>query len=506
MKKCILYNVILLCLFFSGIGATQAAEGDLTDLTGGDPFYYTLDQHIAEEDGQSKLLGVGRPDRTHSQIPHLPVFHGYMSTNYTYRFVNIAEQVFTMIGEGKHGLWRAHESGFVREYLKPGKKPLPEGADLFADKNQAIIENHYSHFIPEAGFDGYYYPDQRLNESGGLNYIDLPITHPKYDGKYLESVAIDQSMFYCTMSGANFPYAKRAMEFAFAQDGANQIGPLGKKAGLHVKENYPSVLRLKHFPDANTWINVGVEGKDETHVQWKPIDNRKTKAEYYLVERPFFNTPYLFLIGVYENVDNRDLEYIRPDGAYYEAVKQNNRDLKTEVTLQPRFHFQDGTTDRAVGLPIYGVHHPDRKAFDGGGACPMKGGDWGRYPDSSGGAAWPTTYEEVTPLCDAVLVDIKFYSNLDGRDWDDKSKYLANAGVGKKTVTYKMQPGDYGEFTDPYLKENGIRNPERQNVPAELTLTYTDVPEPVSYNMPEGLNDPASNLNPVGTSCRPIGE
>jgi hypothetical protein len=64
---------------------------DLTDLTQGDPFYYTSDLEP-------------RPTTTHSDIPHFPVYSGYMSTSNTYRFVNVVEQVFTLIGEGKHGL------------------------------------------------------------------------------------------------------------------------------------------------------------------------------------------------------------------------------------------------------------------------------------------------------------------------------------------------------------------------------------------------------------------
>jgi hypothetical protein len=36
------------------------------------------------------------------------------------------------------------------------------------------------------------------------------------------------------------------------------------------------------------------------------------------------------------------------------------------------------------------------------------------YPKTFSGAGWPINYEEVTPLCDALLVDIKFTANLDG--------------------------------------------------------------------------------------------
>ena len=62
-----------------------AQATDLTDLTNGDPFFYTSDQKIRGNDPRKELLGVGRPAKTHSQVPHLPVYMGYMSTNSTYR-------------------------------------------------------------------------------------------------------------------------------------------------------------------------------------------------------------------------------------------------------------------------------------------------------------------------------------------------------------------------------------------------------------------------------------
>lgn len=485
----------------------QAGDNiDLTDLTKGDPFYYTSDQNITDGDGQKELLGTGRPNKTHSQIPHLPVYTGYMSTNYTYRFITIAEQVMTMIGEGKHGLWRIQENGTVREYLKKDGKGLPTGADLNASKNLATIESEYSAYLPEEGWLGYKYPDDRVSKDGKLNYIDLPINHPKFKGRYAKHEPIELPNYYCTMSGNDYPYAKQAMNFAFKQAGANQIGPLGKRAGLDVKENYTKAIRLNAFPDTRSWVNVGQKGKDKLHVQWEAVDATKTDVEYYLVERPFFNKPYLFVTAVYDNKDNADHRYVRPAGPYYDSIKAQHANLKTNVTAQPRFHLEGGKEGKPIGLPIYGVHHPNRAAFDGGGACPLKGGDWGRYPKTTGGSGWPTQYEEVTPLCDAVLVDIKFYSNLDGRDWNNPNKYLANAGIGKKTESYKIQPGEYGVFSDPYLKQNGIENAEAQHVPEQLTLTYPAVEPPVTFIEPSEIQRDSRMVPAKGTSCRPIQE
>tara|TARA_R110002050_G_scaffold57423_1_gene128782 strand:+ start:2353 stop:3903 length:1551 start_codon:yes stop_codon:yes gene_type:complete len=505
MKKKSLAHIIPLSLPIAFSAAIQAGDNiDLTDLTHNDPFFYTSDQYIKADSNQRELLGVGRPNKTHSQIPHLPVYFGYMNTNSTYRFVNIVEQVLSMIGEGKHGLWRIQENGTVREYLKVGAKGLTPGADLTAKETQTIIAENYSSYLPDESWSGYKYPDQKLNEQGKLNFIDLPITHQKYKGKYAKHEPVDLPNWYCTMSANDYPYAKQAMNFAFAQKGSNQVGPLGKRAGLDINENYTNVLRLNQMADGRSWVNVIDNDGKTLNVKWEAIDETKTNAEYYLVERPFFNKPYLFVTAVYDNKDNTDHRYVRPQGAYYDAIKDKGYKLKTNVTAQPRFHLEKGGEAKAVGLPIYGVHHHNRASFGGGGACPLKGGDWGRYPDTTGGSGWPTQYEEVTPLCDSVLVDIKFFSNLDGRDWNDPTKYLANAGVGTKDVTYKVQPGTYGEFTDPYNTERGVKNAESQNVPAEMTVNFPAVGELVSYETAPDLDLAGIMIPSESTSCRPI--
>lgn len=458
------------------LGADEA--GHIRDLTMGDPYYYTSDQAIGEDDGQKLLVGEGRPKTTHSSIPHLPVFSGHMNTNYTYRFVNVVEQTMAMIGEGKHGLWRVQDNGTIREYRKKDTQGLPDGTDLFDEANLATIENDYASYIPEESWGGYKHPHQRLTEDGHLNFIDLPLHHPKYKGKYDDHVAIDLPHFYCTMSANQYPYARKAVDYSFSQPGANQIGPLGKRAGLDVNELYTKVLRINLFPDARAWINVG--GEDENSVDWQAVDVSKTNAEFYLIERPFFNEPYLFITAVFDNPDNKDFRYVRPDGEYYKHVKESGQEVKTEITYEPRFHLENGTTAAAKGLPVYGVHHPNRAAFGGGGACPLKGGDWSNYPKTTGAAGWPTNYEEVTPLCDGVLVDIKFYANLDGQGWDNPTKYLANAGHGQEEVTYTLEPGEYGVYTDPYLTEKGEKNPHAIDLGDELTLKYPAVEKPVT--------------------------
>ncbi|MEM7400359.1 MAG: hypothetical protein AAF304_00250 [Pseudomonadota bacterium] len=453
-------------------------EGDLTDITGNDPYYYTRDQIIDEEHPEKEVIGVGRVKTTHSKIPHLPIFSGYMNTNYTYRFVNVVEQTFTMVGEGKHGLWRVQDNGMIREYRKKNTKGIMDGADIFAEENLATIANQYSHYIPEESWDGYKHPHQRIALDGSLNFIDLPLDHPKYGDKYSQHVPIDLPHFYCTMSANRYPYAKKAIDYAFNQSGAGEVGPLGKRAGLDVNELYTKVLRIDLFPDARAWINVG--GEDESTVNWQAVDVSKTDTEFYLIERPFFNEPYLFITAVFNNKDNQDFQYVRPDGAYYASLEDMAKQVKTEVTHEPRFHLENGELAAAKGLPIYGVHHPNRAAFGGGGACPLKGGDWSNYPKTTGAAGWPTNYEEITPLCDGVLVDIKFYANLDGKSWNDPNKYLANAGHGSEEVVYKVEPGEYGVFTDPYNVERGVKNPDAEALSGEVKLKYPTVEPPVT--------------------------
>ncbi|MEO8417506.1 MAG: hypothetical protein ABI475_02135 [Methylophilaceae bacterium] len=513
-----------------------------------DPFFYTSDQIIPAN--QEAMMGAtGRPATTHSLIPHLPVYFGFFNTNYTYRFVSVVEQVMTMIGEGKHGLWRMQEAGTVREYLKSGKTGLPVNADLNSPANLATIQDSYSNFERAESWGFYRYPSNKVT-GGKLNFIDLPITHAKYEGKYVNHKPIDLPSFYCTMSENDFPHALEAMTYVFAQPGANVVGPLGKSAGLDVRENYTNVLRLTHLPDARSWANIGKQGLDPSYTNWQAVDTKNTEAEYYLVERPFFNHPYLFLLAVYDNKNNKDFRYIRPAGAYYQSLGAKTAGLKTTLTVQPRFnieamdkgkndddddHDHDQKTSsgfkKVVGLPVYGVHHPDRASFGGGGACPLKGGDWGNYPDPAGGSAWPTQYEEVTPLCDGVLVDIKFTANLDGKKWNDPGKYLANAARGSTTVTYHMQPGLYGVFIDPYNVNRGVTNSESMNIPAALDLhfpsvrpavTYVPIPalptiyansvvssksklaENGEFTAKDNLMAASSGMSPVGTSCKPI--
>ena len=265
-------------------------------------------------------------------------------------------------------------------------------------------------YLPQESWAGYKLPNHQVDELG-LTYIDLPTHHAKYGANYAQALMVDLPHWYCTLSSFRYPYAKKAIEFAFAQQGANKIVPLGMRAGLNVRQNFLNVLRLTLFPDARSWVNVGTASE----VDWQAVDGEAMGAEYYLYERSFFNERYVFIAAIFDDVAHQTMPYVRPDGAYYEHLKQRGLTPKNAtVTLNPWFNLENGERAKATGTHVYGVHHPDRASYDGGGACPMRGGDYADYPKTSGGAGWPTNYEEVTPLCDAVLLDIKLTANLDG--------------------------------------------------------------------------------------------
>ena len=101
----------------------------------------------------------------------------------------------------------------------------------------------------------------------------------------------------------------------------------------------------------------------------------------------------------------------------------------------------------------------------GGGGCPTKGGDVSGYPWGDTGSGFPTNYEEITPLCDGFLLDLKAWTNLGG-DWDKDELFLGNAGYeGETEVMYQAQANLYGVYTDPY--NSGMTNPYQLDFTAD---------------------------------------
>lgn len=508
-KKLILSTGLAVCAAASTSAFAGGDCGDVHTLTQNlnsvHPFYYN---------------GGDETKTTDSGIPHLPAYHGQMQTNNTYRFFNVNEMVATMIGEGKHGMWRYQDNGTVREYLKQGGTGLPASTSMedILDPDAltlAALQDNYTHHDPAGSWSTYRADGNQINDNGTadpsddyLNYIDLTISHVKYDGKpdggYDNHVPIDLPGWYCTMSGPEYPNAREALRFAFAQPGANKVGPLGARAGLDIKENYLNIVRLELFPDANAWVNTS---GDVDVIDWEIVDSKRTPFEVYLVERPFFNEEYLFYVVVFadRNEHGRNFSYVRPDGAYYEHLMEraeNGEQLPWFNTKLRKRHPKFATlTDegyrskgkkRATPVNLFGTHHPGGEGMTiPNGACPAMGGDYGA---DYYGAAWPNNYQEITPLCDAVMLDIKAFANLDGEDWNNSGKYLPNATIDGQENTgdrdgdgnpltrgYFDVPGGYGAYTDPYLIDRGIPNPEQFTGTGTQNKTYQSSQDAVSY-------------------------
>jgi len=517
--------------FAFGVSSSIFAA-DTYDITDGSPYYYQATKNPTGDvnDPEQIFHGVGGlQGTTDSGINHLPVYHGHMQTTQTYRFVNVAEQVFTMVGDGKHGMWRYQDNGSVRLYITDEAEAAGYGVpadwaagkdladphvaqdfaltlnvgDIIGDTGDDTEDADYTHFDDSASFGvpggGGYKSFNGFNGHGAttgdgvggiinvnenLTFLDVPIFHPFFGGKYDNHVPIDLAAWYCTMSWAGYPAARAIMDFAFVQPGARDIGPLGERAGIDITEYYTKVLRLHHFGDAQTWINTldtapGIAGTDDVH--WRRLNTAKTKVEYYLVERPFFNEDYIFLIAVFDDkgvVGKGEFSYVRPDGPYYEHLMARGETLNTSFKQFSKYHvFEEKNGklkpkyDAIEGLRLYGTHHPgfgDRPDGDPlntqFGACPAMGGDFG---EDFFGAAWPSNYQEVTPVCDGFVADIKFYADLDGASWGDENKNLANNtgsinGVGPPVTkgglvkNYKIRTdvsgGIYGDYTDPFLE------------------------------------------------------
>jgi len=439
---------------------------------------------------------------SNSGIPHDPSAHGFMATHSTHRFLAIHEHTALVVGEGKHGVWRFQENGFIRVYRGKGMAGIVDTTKskdkvlaMELDENNKvkdedrdmldILKSSYMNIDSNHEFD---YAFGKESEGGFWNWIDLPIYHPMFEGKYEDHVPIDLPVYYCQTSSPNFPHMGVAWHLMKAQPAANKIGPLGKRAGMDIRENFNDVVRLYQFPDAGVWANVG-QGNAKTDMaaknleelkeynqtlNYQRIDLEKMGVEVYLMERAYHNAKdtYLFMTIVMLDEFNTEANrksvhsYIRRQGKYYEGLlkrKWNLDDMKIsdEPNHFPTVIIENETDERKMyGLPTYGHHHMARLAHGlTGGGCPSKGGDVTGYPWGNPGSGFPVNYEEITPLCDGFLIDIKCWADLFNRTWTDPDIFLGNAGRpyrGAETVLYQAHSNVYGEYTDPYNvgKEN----------------------------------------------------
>ena len=138
-----------------------------------------------------------------------------------------------------------------------------------------------------------------------------------------------------------------------SQPAANKVGPLGKRAGLDVKENYNNVIRWNLFPDTSLWANIG-QGNPATDEMLKTraemknrsqtinharVDLTKVEMEVYMYERIYHNQtdPYLFLAVIISEKSHEAVHsYVRPDGNYYNClVKKGHTIINTSPNFNP---------------------------------------------------------------------------------------------------------------------------------------------------------------------------
>jgi len=316
-----------------------------------------------------------------------------------------------------------------------------------------------------------------------------------------------------TMSNYNYPDAKEVWDYVKRQPNANRIGPLGMRAGLDITDLYTSALKIDFLPDANVWIQVGQgnarkdvfdqndidDGNMSMDIAFRILDKAKVDFEVYLVERTSFNVPYLYITVVVDNKENDHLRYVRPHGAYWDGLVRRGltAGVTTEVTYDPDMPVldKDGTpaTKTMRYTPVQSLNVLDGRGW--GNWCPQKGGDWAYFPNNPTGSGWPNQYEEVTPVCDGLVVDVKLYANLDVPAWDSPSFQLQNAGTRERRQTYIGLGNRYGDFTDPYLVGKGATNPHALHFTAEsnpgvkpiqgITLKFEEVGDTSHYVDPD---------------------
>ena len=141
-----------------------------------------------------------------------------------------------------------------------------------------------------------------------------------------------------------------------------------------------------------------------------------------------------------------------------------------------------------------------------GGGCPTKGGDSSSYPWGNPGSAWMTNYEEVTPLCDAILLDLRFWANL-GHDMDDPYVKIGNSGAKynkSEVVEYLIQSNVYGRFTDPYNVNK--TNPDLLDFTKDGKTKYSNSKETATFRINFGKIGTLNKVNiPDDLNIAPVG-
>lgn len=112
------------------------------------------------------------------------------------------------------------------------------------------------------------------------------------------------------------------------------------------------------------------------------------------------------------------------------------------------------------GTQLYRMKHLDCTNDDGsGGWCPAKGGCRCSCLCGPGGSGFPSEYEEISLVCDGLVVDSKKYPDLVVPTWDSPVIQSMNGGTLENPQIYVGDRNTYGECTDPCATCTGMSHP-----------------------------------------------
>ena len=174
------------------------------------------------------------------------------------------------------------------------------------------------------------------------------------------------NLVFFQMSSPDFPHIGQTWHIIKAQPTANKVGPLGKRAGVDIRENFNDVVRFHLFDDAGLWANIG-QGNYTTDkmmrnlrdmkkinqtVSYQRVDQSKVDVEVYIMERAYHNAPETYLsmlLVMHDKTAETEQSYIRPDGQYYEGLKKRDHEIRNTVPDNgPKIPIKNETDPKEV--------------------------------------------------------------------------------------------------------------------------------------------------------------
>ena len=168
------------------------------------------------------------------------------------------------------------------------------------------------------------------------------------------------------VSSVEYPHLAAAWDLIKGQPRANKVGPLGKRAGLDIRENFNHVVRFEFFDDAGIWANIG-QGNPETDampqtlkemkervqtVNYQRVDMKKVTVEVYIMERAYHNAAETYIhsaIVLLDRSNEESYSYIRPQGKYYDSLVEKGRPIKSiSPNNNPAVAIENETEEKQV--------------------------------------------------------------------------------------------------------------------------------------------------------------